>query len=705
MKKIVTLIAFFLVNLMIAQEDIFKKVDTIIASKIKEDSPGIMVGIVKDGNIIYEKYRGIANLEHQVKIDEKTRSNIASTAKQFTALMVLQLSFEQKLSLEDDVREYIPYLYPKVKEKIKIRHLINHTSGIRDYVDLMNLQNRVWWKQVGLDNGDILELVKKQEDLGFTPGSKYSYSNTNYNILAIIIEKVTKKKFTAYSQNFFKELGMDDTEFIRRYLQIIPNKAYAYSDWGYGELFRSLFVTKTSGEGFLYTTLRDQLKFEQALQNANHNNNVLLIKSQLPIENSEIKTYGFGLKLENRLERKAIHHDGVTLAYNCQTLRFPEEKLTVFIMSNNGNIRSDLMANNIAKVFLSKSKKEVKYNNRFYVSSGSNEPVKIVGQYKYPNGEKTVEIIEKEGKKYWKENSFTLEMVPRKKNYFSFANSPKMRIVFYKDEMVEYYPSGKIMNYKRSTVPPASLTDLEGLIGTYYNRELALGFQLKLSKKNKLKFKFSNDRKFGNVKAYNRTDLLFDNTIFLKVQRDQFNRVTDIFLTYARAKNIRFEKKSNLKFQPTIETENGTISVSTIGSKDGKSSQILLTKNYKNGNEIWSKQFGGKSYDKANSIIATDDGYLIVGATSSFGNGNYDMFVVKTDKKGKLQWQTSYGEFYNEYGYIAEKAGSGFLIKGTIQKCTSNSAIFNRTCTTNVWIVSIDHKGNQISSSILEPIE
>ena len=603
-----------------------------------------MVGIVKDGNIIYEKYRGLANMEHQVKIGEKTRSNIASTAKQFTALMILQLSFEQKLSLEDDVRKYLPYVYPKVKEQIKIRHLINHTSGIPDYVDLMNLQNRVWWKQVGLDNGDILELIEKQEDLGFTPGSKYSYSNTNYNLLTIIIEKVTKKKFTTYSQNFFEELGMTDTGFIRRYLQVIPNKAYAYSDWGYGELFRSAFVTKTSGEGFLYTTLKDQLKFEQALQIANHNNNVLLIKSQLPIKNSEIKTYGFGLKFEDRLGRKAIHHDGATLAYNCQMLRFPEEKLTVFIMSNNGNVRSDVMANNIAKNFLQKSKRKETYNNRFYVSSGSKETVKIVDQYKYPNDDKIVEIIEKEGKKYWKENRFTLEMVPQKKNSFSFSNSPKMRIVFYKDQMVEYYPSGKTMNYKRNTIPPVSFTDLEGLVGTYYNKGLEVGFKLKLSKKNQLKLKFSNDRKFGTIKAYNRPDLLFDNNIFLKVQRDQFNRVTGILLTYARAKNIRFRKKTNLKFQPKIETESGTIQVTTIRSGKDDTSDILMTKNLPNGNEIWSKQFGGKSYDKANSIISTNDGYLIVGATSSYGKRelrhvHYQNRQKREEDLAKILWR------------------------------------------------------------------
>ena len=704
MNKFTLILTILISSLAFSQNEQLKKVDSIVASKVNKGDPGIMVGIVKNGKIIYEKYRGLANIEHQVKIGKKTRSNIASTSKQFTALMILQLSLEHKLSLEDDLRKYLPNLYPKVKELIKIRHLINHTSGIRDYVELMSLQNNIWWKQVGLDNDDVMRLIEKQEDLGFKPGSYYSYSNTNYNILAKIIEKVTQQKFTEYSSNFFKSLEMNNTSFLRRYMQVIPNRADPYSDWGYGELFHSISVTRTAGEGFLYTTLTDQLKFEQAIQNANSNNNILLIKSQLPIENSEIKTYGFGLKLEDLLGRRAIHHDGVTHAYNSQTLRFPEEKLTIFIMSNNGNLRSDLIANSIAEVFLPKIKKETEYNKRLYQNKNSNKSTKILGQYNYPNKETIVEIIEEKEKKYWREPNFTIEMIPLENNLFSFANDPKIRIAFYEDEMVEYYQSGKTMVYKRNKELQASILDTETLAGNYYNKELNLGFQIKSTKNNNLEFKFSNDENFQNLKVYNRINLLLNNNVFMKVKRDQFDRVIDILLTYDRAKNIKFKKKTNLKFQPKIKTEDGSIQVSTITSINGSASNILLTKNYPNGNEIWSKQYGGNSFDKASSILATENGYLIIGSTSSFGNGNYDMFIIKTDKKGKKQWQKTYGGFYNEYAYSAERTNKGYLIKGKKQHCTSNSDVFNRKCIDNVWFVFIDKNGKEISNKILEEI-
>ena len=326
----------------------FKEIDSIISSSVKEDDPGLGVGIVKNGEVIYEKYRGLSNLQHQIPFSKKTRSNIASTAKQFTALMILDLSLRKKIDLDEDIRKYFPNLYKKVKEEIRIRHLINHTSGIHEYVDLINKEGKVWWKQVGLDNDDIIKLLEKQNYLEFSPGTKYNYSNSNYNILAKIIEKVSEQKFTEYSKNFFLDLNMLETSFVERYMGVIPNRANPYSDWGKGEWWETPTLTKTSGEGFLYTTLRDQLIFEKELQNSNRD---LLTKSQKPIPESEIETYGFGLKLVDRLGRIASHHDGVTFGFHSQTIRFPEERLTIFILSNNGNLRSDLMANEIANFF------------------------------------------------------------------------------------------------------------------------------------------------------------------------------------------------------------------------------------------------------------------------------------------------------------------------------------------------------------------
>lgn len=705
MKAANTLFFILLTFITQAQEinNKIKLIDSIINSKINKEDPGLMVGIVKDGVIIYEKYRGLANLQHQVKINKKTRSNIASTAKQFTALMILQLASENKLSLEDDIRNFFPDFYKNVEQHIKVRHLLNHTSGIRDYVELMSLQGKVWWKQVGLDNNDIIDLIAKQQDLGFKPGSQYSYSNSGYVLLAKIIEKVSNEKFTDYSQKFFKALGMNETSFVKRYMEVIPNRSEPYSDWGYGEWFHTPTVTKTAGEGFLFTTLKDQLIYEQLLQNANKEHNTLLVKSQQSILNSEITMYGLGLKLNKRLNRPAVHHDGVTYSYHSQTIRFPEEKLSIFIMSNNGNIRSDFIADEIATILLPKIDQIEAYNTQYYKSLEEEKSVQIFGQYYSQNGHLT-RIVEEDGKTFLRQGkSLRLELIPETKNRYHFTSNAKEKIIFYENEMILFNTLAEAKLYKRVRVLPASLSDLESFAGKYYNSELKIGFELRLTNKKELEFLFSNNDDTEAVQVFNKNEMLAGDKYVLKIKRDSFNKITEILMDYDRANSMSFKKKTNLIFQPKIKTGNGFIQVTTLESKEGDSSDILLTKNYENGNEIWSKQFGGSGYDRASSIIDTKEGYLIIGSTSSFGKGNYDMFVIKTDKQGEKIWQNTYGKFYNDYGYMAEITANGYQIKGTTQKCDSNTDI-NRTCITNAWFVEIDKKGKEISSGLLESL-
>ena len=703
MKTYFTILTFLMVLTITSQNEVTKKIDTIIESAINENDPGLMVGVVKDGQIIYEKYYGMANLSHNLKMNENTRSNIASTTKQFTALMVLKLSLENKLSLEDDIRKYIPELYPNVKEAIKIRHLINHTSGIREYIGLMDLQNKAWWKRVGLDNDDILDLIKKQEDLAFKPGSKYQYSNSGYNVLAKIIENVTDTDFKVYAKAFFESLGMTNTEFPKGYMTVITNKAEAYSDWGGGEWYEDIKVTKTAGEGFLFTTLKDQLIYEQELQNAKKDNNELLIKSQLPIENSEITTYGFGLRLFNWYygPHRAVHHDGGTYGYRSQTVRFTDENLSIFVMTNNGKIGTDDMADQISKVFLpSKEEKETTYANRYFETIKNKYP-QVYAQYRSPKGQ-LIRIEQEDSKTYFKRGNLKIELIKEKSYQYHPDYSEQQKIIFYNDEMVLFDTDGSTTEFKKIDTPLATADDIEALLGTYHNSELDINLTLRISDDNTLKIKFSTKSNERDVEVLNKEEMQSRNFLF-RVERDAFDRPVNLTVSLGRATNMSFKKKTNLKFQPKIKTENGHIQVSTIASNNGETSDILLTKNFDNGNEEWSKRLGGRSWDKASSIISTDDGYLIVGSTSSYGVGNYDFYVIKVDKNGNQIWQNTYGKFDNDYAYTAEKVDGGYIIKGTTQLCDSKD-VLNRTCTNNVWLVTIDDSGKELSDEVLEEV-
>lgn len=523
-------------------QDFLPQIDSIVDTQLSETDPGLMVGVVKDGNIICEKYRGLSNLQHKVKVNNRTRSNIASNAKQFTALMILDLSIKNKLNLEDDIRKYLPSLYPNIEEAIKIRHLLNHTSGIRDYCDLMTIQGNIWWKEVGLDNDDVMALIEKQEELGFVPGTEYVYSNSGYNVLARIIEVITDKSFNDYSKSFFEKLGMENTSFVKRYMGVIPNRANPYSDWGRGEWWQSPTVTKTNGEGFLFTTLMDQLIFEKAIHNASTSKDSLLLLSQEAIPLSEVKTYGFGLNLKNKLGRKAVHHVGATYGYQAQVTRFPNEKLSVIIISNNGNINIGSMSDKIATLFLPTINKNERYDSRFYDIRNGIKKEKVIDQYYYPNGETLVRIEQEGGKTYWREgNYYNLEMIDEGNNTFAFSYNPKLKIVFYKNEMIEYYSSGKTMIYTRSNDAQANSKDIQEFAGRYESDELETSFEIKVSRDNQVTALFSNRKKEQNVTIFNRNHLIIDNNI-LRIQRDEDGTITDIFLSRNRAKNNRFKK-------------------------------------------------------------------------------------------------------------------------------------------------------------------
>ncbi|MEL6141151.1 MAG: serine hydrolase domain-containing protein [Bacteroidota bacterium] len=693
------LITLLLLPMLAPAQPLKTKLDSIVNSKIAVDDPALFVGIVKDGAIIYKNIRGLANLQHQVPADENTRSNIASTAKQFTALMVLELALQGKLSLEDDIRKFIPDLYPKVKEEIKLRHLLNHTSGVRDYCDLMGIQGNAWWRRIGLDNEDVIDLLRQQEDLAFAPGSDYEYSNSGYNLLAEVIEIVAEEDFHRYSDRFFQNLGMTQTSFLESYMYVIPNQAQPYSDWGDGVWQQYPTMTSTYGEGFLYTTLDDQLRYEQLIQSAAKDGNELLLASQQPIPNSERETYGFGVELNDRFNYKSVYHAGGTGSYGSEVVRYPEEQLSIFVMTSNSRVWSGGLADEIAREFLPEKAVEVAYAAE--LKSVPEEPLAqdFKGQY-YSASNELVRIEEKDGNLVWlRGNRNPITLVKEAENLYHTSYDDQLKIGFFEEELVLFYPSGKAFTYTEIDATPPTLADYEGLVGDYYSRELDVHFTLSLEEGN-LMFVFDHWKKPKPVEAFNRNDLMARSNK-LRVERDQFDRVVAISLSWARALNNSFAKQSNLQFQPKIATEGGSISVTTIGSVDGSASDILLTKNYENGNEIWSQQFGGSSYDKASSIIATEDGYLIVGSTSSYGEGNYDMFVIKTDKKGKKRWQNTFGRTMNEYGYTAEVTESGYLIKGTIQHCKDGD-VFD--CTTNVWMVYIDEDGNELSSQVLEEI-
>ncbi|NBW37800.1 MAG: class A beta-lactamase-related serine hydrolase [Cytophagia bacterium] len=326
-----------------------KRLDSIATQDVPKRAPGVAIGIVSHGKIVYEKVAGYANLDDSTLITRNTRFNIASNGKQFTALAVLVLVDEKKISLTDDIRKYLPNLYPKLNSKITIENLLNHTSGIRDVYDLWSLMGLTWWKNT-FSNQDVLALIEKQQALNFSPGSKYLYSNTNYILLTAVIEKVTGQSFVTYTNDLFKKLGMFDTSFEDDYTKIRGPIARSYFNFNKWTTYQ--WIWNVCGDGNIFSTLADQLRWEQILQGEVKCKieKQILEKSQQLTDNSTIKNYGYGLEFGTYKGLNYKFHEGATGAWKATTIRFPGKNTSMVTLTNTGKATPNTQTRQMADV-------------------------------------------------------------------------------------------------------------------------------------------------------------------------------------------------------------------------------------------------------------------------------------------------------------------------------------------------------------------
>ena len=334
------------------------QVDKLFATWDKKDSPGAAIGIIKDGRIIYARGYGIANLEYDIPNTPQTVFRIGSTSKHFTAMGIALLIEQGKISLDDDIRLYLPEM-PVYQWPIQIRHMLHHTSGLRNYEILMMLAGRdgETYKVPYYTDGEAMQMIARQKALNFRPGDKYSYSNSNYFLLAEIIGRVSKMKTSEFSRQFmFEPLGMSDTHFHDNINVIVKNRASGYSPAEGGGFRINMTQLEQIGTGSIYTTVEDFYKWDQ-----NFYNNKLGKGSQTLIEmvetpgilnNGESANYGFGLNVTRLYGLRTIGHGGSFVGYRSFYLRFPDQRFSIVVLANQGPFPDYEIARDIALIYL-----------------------------------------------------------------------------------------------------------------------------------------------------------------------------------------------------------------------------------------------------------------------------------------------------------------------------------------------------------------
>ena len=505
-----------------------------------QDSPGIAVGIIKDGQIIYEHYLGYANLEHKVKIDKNTRFNIASNAKQFTALCALQLAEEGKLNLEDDIRKYLPYLYEDIEDKITISNLIAHTSGVRDIYGLWALKGQTWWK-LFLDNSDAIDLLKPQTTLNFKPGTDYLYSNSNYILLAEIIKTVSGEDFSDFTKMMFEKLEMPNTHFLDNYMTVIPNKARPYGNWnGWLEY---PYITEIHGDGALFTSLPDQLKWEQIIQNntGQYLSKKVINDSQAPI----ISNYGYGLMFDNYKGLNLTYHDGSTGAYHATFLRFPAKRLSIVIATNNGSVPTNYLAKQLTDIMLDLEDYKMTYPATPEDIQNLDNIQDILGNYKNEEG-RIIRIVKKEGSIFREiYERKPVKLLREQGGLLHFETDQDLKINFTNigksdQQFTIYQPSRAPITYYNLDNSALDNFNKEELNGSFYNQETDTEIEIKFFNQNTY-YITTNDRE-GKAELWVK-DLLRINSYEIQIVRDRQENVVALSVNNDRIRNVIFKRK------------------------------------------------------------------------------------------------------------------------------------------------------------------
>lgn len=327
------------------------RIDSIFATYDKRDSPGCAVAVQENGRSLFAKGYGMASLEHDVPITPATAFYAASVSKQFTAFAVAMLAKQGKLSLDDDVRRWIPEV-PDFGKTITIRHLIHHTSGLRDYFVLLGMTG--WPSDGPITEAQFLDLVSRQKSLNFDPGTRHLYSNTGYVLLSILVERVSGQSLREFADaSMFRPLGMTNSHFRDDHTTLVKNRALAYSPRQNGWQM-SVPGFDVVGDGGLFTTVEDLAKWADNydVHAVGGDDVVSQVLTRGRLTTGDSIRYAFGLSHGEHGGLAAIEHGGAYGGYRAHFVRFPDQGLAVATLCNAATANSVALGHRVASVFL-----------------------------------------------------------------------------------------------------------------------------------------------------------------------------------------------------------------------------------------------------------------------------------------------------------------------------------------------------------------
>jgi CubicO group peptidase (beta-lactamase class C family) len=510
------------------------------------DGPGCAVGASRDGRPVFENGYGMANLELDAPITPASIFHVASVSKQFTAMAVLLLARDGKLSLDDDIRRYVTEV-PDLGHRITIRHLLTHTSGLRDQWDLLAMA-RGRFEEDRITESDVLEIVGRQRKLNFVPGTEYLYSNTGYTLAGTILKRVSGKSLREFAdERIFRPLGMTHTHFHDDYTMVVKGRAAGYARGADRRWHVSLPNYDTYGATSLFTTVGDLLKWDAnlaATEAPTVGDTTLLreMRTSALLAGGDTTGYGLGLATEVYRGARLVGHGGADAGYRTYLGRFPEHGVTVTVLCNAAPANPAALARGVADVLLAGKLAPVEPPVAARATPTREQLAPLAGVYAHPvTGAPLFVTLRNDTLLLGRPAGPAL--VPLGERRFRVAGQPVE---------VEFTPQGELVQHVLAWPPrpplraarrePARPTraELDEYAGTYYSEELGATYTVAATDSTlRLSTRWGEARTVRP--AYGAT---FAGDLLVKFTRAQGarGRVTGMLVSSGRVRDVRFER-------------------------------------------------------------------------------------------------------------------------------------------------------------------
>jgi len=550
-KVIFSLILFLFFLSFLFADQRSNEVDKLFAQWDKTTSPGCALAVINDGQIIYKRGYGMAKLEDSIVMTPSKIFDIGSVSKQFTATCIVILAEQGKVSIDDDMRKYLPEM-PKYEKPITISHLLHHTSGVRDYNSLLSLAGF----RPDSDSPTVeeaLEIICKQKRLNFLPGEEYSYSNSGYFLLSCIVERVSGKSLNEFAQeHIFKPLGMTNTIFQDDHTQIIPNRATGYSPGPKGFKIDMSNWDET-GDGNIYTSVEDLFLWDQVFYSNKLGKPLMDNLHQVGVLNNGTKLdYALGLVIGEYKGLKTVSHGGSWAGFRAALVRFPEQKFSVICLANLSTINPSRLCLRIADIYLADQLKEAPKEQKKKLEPltlSKQELEEKCGNYQDDKFGMWITLSIKDEKLKMNLRSQELLLSPVSANRFQAIDAPL-------EAAIEFLPAvngeprqatltmrgNEVFNLvKAPPLTPLTPAQLQEYCGVYESEELLKAvYQVSLEKDNLMAKARSLSKSSLKAMAPDKFTVEGINVEFV---RGKGKRITGFLLSVGRAGHIEFVKK------------------------------------------------------------------------------------------------------------------------------------------------------------------